>query len=887
MRKVSATIRNLFRKEKAERELDEEVRSYVAMLSDEKARAGVRPNEARRNARMEMGGPEQLKEEIRSARAGAWIESLWQDVRFGLRTLRKNPGFAAIAILTLALGIGANTAVFSIVNAVVLRPLPYKDSSRLVDVQSSDAMFPGLSLGNSWIAIDRMRQQVSAFQMLTVYISRHMNLTQSGNPARLTVTQISKNFFELFGISPQLGQFPPLTDDASGPSRSVVLADATWRTRFGADPSVIGRTIRLDDKDYTIAAVAPRNFVYPDDADLWVPLSLTNEDRIAPVSFMYNVVARMKPGETPTHAQAELNPIAQAIGAEYPMIKEGYALRTARLIDRKVGYARAGYLMLLAAAGFVLLIACANLASMLLSRSWARQREMAVRAAMGASRSRIIRQALVESWLLALFGGAAGSAIAAAGVALFRAYAPDSTKRLNEIHPDFTMFAFALIVALVAGFIFGLVPALRISRGDPNLAIKEAGATGFAGSSSVHRTRLGSALVSAEVALAFVLLIGAVVTTSGLLKLVRTNTGMRTDHLLTFDLPQAPQPSRVAAESNRKFAASVNELLTHIGAVPGVMDVVASDHEILGGSIYVAAGFQLENDAETQSMASRTAEVRSISPGFFRLLGVPILRGREFSAQDVEGAEEVVMVNEAMAQQLWGTRDVVGKRVSFAQAKDNGRIWSNVVGVVTDTRDVTLGWMAKPEFYFPLLQRTSSDTIHMIVRTARNPGALTASVSNAVWTLNNRQPITNVRTMEQQVNALVGDDRMNAGLFTVFGAIGLTLSLVGVYGVITYSVTQRTREIAVRMALGAEPGRVLRMVIQQGIILAAIGVITGLAGAIAVEKYLASNFSTANAKNPLTYAAAAGSVLIVACLACYIPARRAMRVDPMVALRHE
>jgi len=841
---------------------------------------GMNADEAQRAARINMGGPEQLKEEIRSVRAGAWLETLWQDVRYAGRLLRKNPGFTAVAILTLALGIGANTAVFSVVNAVVLRPLPYRDSSRLVQVTTNTAMFPDFILGDSWIAFEQIQKNATAFEQTTAYRQAQMNLTAAGTPSRLSVIRVSDGFFELFGATPELGRLLVSSDQTENQGRVVVLSDALWRTHFGADPSVIGRSITLDKQDYLVVGVAMRGFSYPDDGELWVPLNLTKDERANITSFNNQVVGKLRRGATVEQARTQVAVIAQDLINANPALKEGYALRATTLLEGRIGHVRSTFLMLFGAAGLVLLIACANLASLLLARGWGRQREMAMRAALGASRARIMRQALVESCFLGLLGGAAGALLASFGISAFAQIAPGGVPRLNEISVDPAMFWFALGSSLLAGILFGIAPAWRASRSDPNGALKE----GVGGSDSsiggLRRPRLGSALVISEVALAFILLIGAVVTAEGLVKLLRTDTGIRTDHLLTFDLPLSETTTQNADATHAK----IQDILARVRAVPGVLDVTATDHAVLGGTIYMMSGFTIEDAPTTKSAVARNAHVRDVSPSYFNMLGIRLLRGRFFTDADVSNSQKVAILNEAMARQAWGTVDVVGKRFNFGN--DKKPRWITVAGVIADTREVGLSSAPQPEFYFPILQG-GVGSLHMIIRTAQDPEALASQVSREVWTSDKDQPVTHIATMDELISKQVGEPKMQTALLNFFGAIGLGLALLGVYGVVAYSVSRRTREIGIRMALGANRFDVMRMVIRQGLILAVIGVAIGAAGAVALKQVLQNNFTVANTNDLATYLVAGVLVIVVACLACYVPARRAMRVDPMVALRYQ
>jgi putative ABC transport system permease protein len=885
MRKIATTIRNIFRREHIERDLDAEVSSYSDLLEEEKMSNGMNSTDAKRAARMSMGGPEQLKEEIRSVRAGAWLETLWQDVRYAARLLRKNPGFTAIAVLTLALGIGANTAVFSVVNAVVLRPLPYKNSERIVSVKTSAAMLANLELGNSWVAFEQIRQNASSFDQLTAFRSYTMALTASGDPARLSVMKVADGFFDFFGAGPQLGRVFVAGDQTESQGRAAVLSDAFWRTHFGADPGVIGRTIILNKEAFVVVGVAERGFAYPQRASIWLPLGLSNDFRQNALNFDVEILARLRSGSSIAQAQSQLNVIANQIAASNPPLKTGYKLQTATLLSRRIGDIRSTYLMLFAASSFVLLIACANLASFILSRGSARQREMAMRAALGASRGRLICQTLVENCLLGLFGGAFGAVLASIGISAFRIIAAGVIPRTNEIVADPAMLWFAIASSLVAGILCGIVPALRAAGSDPNAALKEGavGAASFVG--GTRQSKLGGMLVISEIALAFVLLIGAVVTVEGFKKLLNTNSGMHTDHILTFSLPLGAASDQ--GDHFRDYVdslhAKIQDVLGRLRALPGVKDAAVTDHVVMGGSLWVFTGFTVEDSVALPSVTQRTVQGRQVSAGYFEMLGVPLIRGRFFTERDVPNSEKVAIINEAAARQLWGKVDVVGKRYSMSGKPGD---WTEIVGVVANTREVDLNSTPQPVFYSPILQETPVG-LQLIVRTAQDPSALASLVSREVRIVDKDQPITNIATMDQIIHDHASSERLSAALLTFFGAIGLGLALLGVYGVVAYSVSRRTREIGIRMALGANPFDVMRMVIRQGLILAMIGVAIGAAGAVALKQVLQNNFTVANTNDVATYLVAGMLVIIVACLACYVPARRAMRVDPMVALRYE
>jgi putative ABC transport system permease protein len=884
VQKIRSLGRNLFRREKVERELDAEVRSYSDLLEEENLSRGMNPIEARRSARINMSGPEQLKEEIRSARAGAWLESLWQDVRYATRLLRKNPGFTTVAVFTLALGIGANTAIFSIVNAVALRPLPYKGSERLVSMKTSATMLASLELGNSWVAFEQVQKNASVFEQLTAYRSYSMTLTDSGDPARISVMKVANGFFDLFGAGPQIGRLFVTGDQVESQGRAAVLSDAFWRTHFGADPAVLGRTIVLNKEPYVVVGVAARGFAYPQRATIWLPIVLSNDFRQNAVNFDVEILARLRRGATLAQAQSQLDVIAGQIAAVNPPLKDGYKLQVATVLSRRVGNVRPTYLMLFAASSFVLLIACANLASFIMSRGSSRQREMAMRAALGASRGRLLRQTLVENCLLGFLGGAAGAILASFGISAFRVLAAGIIPRTNEITADPAMFWFAIGSAFVAGILFGIVPALRAARSDPNSALRE-GAVDAVSPGGSRQSRLGGVLVISEIALAFILLIGAVVTVEGFKKLLSTDSGMRTDHLVTFNLPlgAASDQGGHYREYVNSLHAKIQDVLGRLRALPGVTEAAVTDHGVLSGALWVFTGYSVEGRVAPLSAAARTAQGRQVSAGYFETLGVRLLRGRLFTEQDVSNSEKVAIINEATAKEIWGSVDAVDRQ--FRKSGDSSDL-TRVVGVVANTHEVDLNSPAQPVFYFPILQE-SPVGLQLIVRTAQDPAALASLISREVRLVDKDQPITNIATMDQIIYEHASSERLSTALLSFFGAIGLGLALLGVYGVVAYSVSRRTREIGIRMALGANPFDVMRMVIRQGLILALIGVAIGAVGAVALKQVLQNNFTVANTNDVATYSVAGVLVIIVACLACYVPARRAMRVDPMAALRHE
>jgi putative ABC transport system permease protein len=886
LRALFLRLGGLLRSEPGDREFAEEMESHLQMHIDDNLRAGMSPAQARREAIMKLGGIEQTKENYRERRGVPFLETLLQDLRYGLRMLGKNPGFTATAVLTLALGIGVNTAIFSIVNAVILRPLPYKDSSRLVTFNLKTAMFPAFTLRPSWPAFQAIRTEAASIEQAVASWETDRTLTGTNQPAVLHVASVSNNFFEELGTHPAIGRLLTDEDQNSSQDHVAVLSAALWRTRFASSPSAIGKKMILDKQVYTVVGVAAEGFAYPERAEVWVPISLSSDIAQNPTFFTFDVVGKLRKGARLDSLQAELAIIAERLGKELekekPNLKGSYKLSAESLLDNRVQDARKGYLVLWAAATLVLLIACANLTSLLLARGLARHREMAMRAALGAWPRRILRQVLVESCLLALLGGLAGVGLASVGIQVFQAVAPPDTARLNEISLDWTLLWFALGSSLLAGLIAGLSPARRAARLSPNELFKQG-----TGAGAVSPTRFGNALVIVEVALAFVLLTGSTLMVQTLAHLVYQNPGFRTDHLLTFDLPQPPLLDEKTADAQATTQiAHLKQMLAEVRRLPGVLDVVASDHGVLNDLMFSNAGIKLEGVLPEKAGMSEGIVSRSLSPGYFQMLGIPLVRGREFDEHDIRGSSKVALVNEALAQKYWGTLDVIGKRISISSDDKGSSEWNDIVGVVANVRDLSIQQEAQPEYFLALLQ-WSGGSYHLMVRTRTNPEALTDMISRQIWASSPDQPLTHVMPLTTTIADTVGDQRLHTALLAIFAFLGLAVALLGVYGVVSYSVARRTQEIGVRMALGAARGDVLRMVLRQGLKLVALGAAMGTVGALAATRVLASELYGVTPTDPRTFLAAIALMLIIGCLACWFPARRAMCVDPLVALRYE
>src|SRR5580658_34770 len=623
-------LRRLFRKEQSEKQLDAELRFHIERQISDNVAKGIAPQEARRRAQLDFGGLEPMKQATRESRRGHLLETLFQDLRYASRMFRKNPGFTIAAAITLALGIGANTAIFSIVNAVLLRPLPYKDSSRIVHIATHTTMFPTFSLGLSWVNLRQIRSQVPALEQVAAYSETEKTLTGNGGPTILSAASVTAGFFEELGATPQLGRLLTEQDSAPGQNQIVVISDSLWRTRFGADPRALGKTLILDKQPYAIVGVASPGFSFPSSEQAWHPLSISPADQQNPTYFMLQTLGKLRRGEKIEKLSAQLDVVAHQVMKDYPALAAGYSFSSRPLLSENVENARVAFLMLLAAATFVLLIACANLASLLLARGSGRQREMALRSALGASRVRLFRQGLVESCLLAAVGGALGIVLAAAGVQLLRSFAPADAPRLNEINLDSTLLWFSLLTSLVAGVLFGIVPARRAARMDPMEALKEGAGANLGAARSARQSRLGGALVTLEVALAFVLIVGSVLMTLTLSRLLHQDPGFRTDRLLSFDLPQPPVNDPEKLESILQ-PSHIREIVEKVQQVPGVAEVTVSDHGVLTGMMMMQGGLLVDDAIPPSSKEARTASARYVYPCYFRMMGIPILRGREFT----------------------------------------------------------------------------------------------------------------------------------------------------------------------------------------------------------------------------------------------------------------
>ena len=788
------------------------------------------------------------------------------DLRFALRQLLKNPGFTAVAVLTLALGIGANTAIFSVINGVLLRPLPFKEPGQLVRLYESR---PKVSLLQGPISPPTFldwRQQNTVFEGMAAFHGGSLNLTGGGEPERLSATHVSVNLFALLGVKPMLGRtFGP---DDEQENKVVVLGDGFWRRRFGGDRALIGQTISLDKQSYTVVGVMPSSFRFPDQADLWVPLTFANDEAANRGSRFLRAVARLKPGISLAQAGAEMETIARRLGSQYEENKD-WGVHVLAIREEIVGNIRPALLVLFGAVGLVLLIACANVANLFLARSAARQREIAIRSALGAGRGRLIRQLLRESLLLSLIGGLLGLLLSVWGTALLGTLVPSELPGVRELGPDVRVLAFTLIVSLLTGTLFGLLPALQLSRVDLNESLKEG--RGSAGASH----RLHGFLVVSEVALALMLLAGAGLLLKSFFQLKAVNPGFLPANVLTMQLslPESKYPQ------GHQQAAFFGQVVQNIEALPGVQSAGVAPTLPLSGGLN-SYGFSLDGRA-SQPGDNLSAEHDSVTPRYFRALGIRLLQGRLFTDGDTASSPPVVIINETAARRFFPNENPLGRKVTIAGPEPG-----EIIGVVEDVKQYALTRESPPHMYSPQTQKPSSG-MTLFVRTARTPMSLVSAVRQAVLAVDKDQPVSDVQTMDQVLSESLAQRRFTMLLLGIFGATALLLSAVGIYGVMAYSVTRRTGEIGIRMALGAQRADILGLVFRQGGRLIALGLAVGLLGGLVLTRFLGSMLFGVTAHDPATFAAIAVLLAGVALLACWLPARRAARVDPMVALRAE
>jgi putative ABC transport system permease protein len=872
-------LRALFLKRRLEREMEDEFRSHLELHIEDNVRLGMSPLEARTAALRQFGGVERIKEDYRDRRGLPIIETTIQDLRYGARMLARSPVTTIVALLSLTLGIGANVAIFSLVDAVLLRPLPFAEPGRLMTVWM-DASRNGFARGNVAPAtyLD-VRDQNRVFEGVAALVWGTASITGDGQPEQADYHSVTPNLFTILGVTPRLGRTLQDADAVSGATRTVLLSYGLWQRRYAGDPEIAGKTILINGSDTVVVGVMPRNFqILGNGVDLWTPLTFdAGAHTVRGVNYL-EVVARLKRGVTETSAQADLDIISRGIESQYPKEAAGTGryLVVESLHHQLSGDSKPALFVLLAAVACMLLIACVNLANLQLSRGASRHREIAVRAAVGASRGRLVRQMLTESVLLATLGGASGILLARWCLTFLKQLVPDSMSQLAGVTINLPLIGYTVGLSFVTALLFGLFPALRTTAVNLGEALKQAGG---------HRLRAGDhrlrrALVISEMALAIVLLIAAGLLARSFVRLRGQDLGFRSENttVLRTRLPESKYSNR------DKRAQWYTQVLDRVKALPGVSDAAYTSAAPLrwkGGSTGVA----VEGGAQQSDFG---ALHRVISPDYFRALGIPLMSGRTFDERDGPEAPQVAIVNQTMARQLWQGANPIGKR--FKLSGDQGKNWLTVVGVAGDARQMGIAAPTKAEMYFPYWQDPAAWCAprDLVVHTARGQsGRLLPSIKDAVWAVDSQQPISRIQTMDDLVDSELGNQRIGTTLIIVLAALAVLLSMIGIYGVLSFAVSQRTQEIGVRVALGATRGDILRGILIEGAKMVLTGAAIGLVASFLLTRLLANLLFGIGTRDPLTFLGSTGLLLLVSLFACYIPAWRATRVDPLTAIRCE
>lgn len=885
-REIAARIRGLFNARHRDADLDDEVAAHLDLLAEENIRRGMPREEARYAARREFGGLEQIKETYRDRRGLPMLETFLQDLRFGARMLSKNPGFTAIAVLTLALGIGANTAIFSVVNSLLLTPPHYKQPDRLVMVweqQPSRNWFQGsVSPANYFQWLDHN----TVFDQIAVTYDDHANFTADGSdPEQLAYQGVSANLLSMLGTDPILGRIFSAQDAIPGNNDVVILSFGLWKRRFGGDANIVGKKIQLEGQPCTVIGVMPRGFQLfikrgsftGEQAELWSPIPFTARARVPRGRYLVSI-ARLKPGVSVVQAQSQMDAISAALEKQWPDFDKGWSVQLVPLKEQLVGNLRQPLLILLGAVAFVLLMGCTNVANLLLGRAAGRQREIAVRAALGADRRRVIRQLLTESLLLAGLGGAAGLLLAVWGTKALLALGPKDMLAGTAVIIDWRVLAFTMAVSLATGIIFGLGPSLVAMSADINKTLKEGGRDASSGKGG---NQLRATLVIAELSLAVVILVGAGLCIRSFYLLNSVNPGFNPHNLLTMKL-SLPNASY---KDDAKKIAFFQQLRDRTAALPGVMSASA-DSWLPFTTMGAATGFQIEGQAKLSDADQPVADVRVVEPDYFRTMGIPLVAGREFNSQEASVQSHVVIINQALATGYFHGEDPIGKRITVAMGGQTEKNPSLIVGIVGDVKHEGLNTTARAMVYWPHPE-LPLPFMTFVVRTNDNPLALVSAVRQQLKQLDPGLPVTDVATMEQRMSDSVAESRFSTLLLGIFAVVAIILATVGIYGVTSYAVTARQHEIGIRMAIGAQPADVERMFMRRGVGLTLAGLSLGLLASYALTKLLSGLLFGVTPHDPLTFIVMAVLLLIVAMLACYVPARRGTRVDPLVALRYE
>lgn len=880
--RLQSWLRSAFRRSRLENEMDSELRFHVEASADDLIRKGVPRGEALRRARVEFGGVERVKEEGRAARGLSWFDALWQDLRYGARTLRRSPGFAVVAALTLALGIGANTAIFSVVYGVLLEPLPYVDSGRLILLNETTPKVGEVSV--SYPNFLDWRKQSSYFSQMAAVRGVGFNLAGVNQPEAISGEAVTPNFLSLLGVTPILGRDFDPSEEKAGAAPVVLLSYALWQSHLGGDPGAVGRTIMLDGRGYTIVGVLPAKFRWPEKVDVVEPIGVWAAQNSQEATERGDrgdlvVLGRLASRATLPQARLEMEGIAARLAKEYPGSNDQFGVELKPIREAFVSEMRPAILALFGAVMFVLLIACANVANLLLVRGAGRTREIALRIALGATRKRIVRQMLTESFLLALVGGSMGLFLAFAGIGgMTRMIGADMLSGAT-VEIKGTVLLFAAGVIAVAAFAFGLIPALRSTKTDVQANLKEGSAGAGSGAS---QTRLRGALVVVELALSLILLAGAGLMMKSLHLLLSVSPGFQPEHVLSMEMNlRTAQYDKDPAIRN-----FWQQVLDRVSALPGVQGASIGTNPPMTDS-HSRTDITIEGMPLPKPGSFPHPDTHAVSAGYFSTLGIPLLSGRTFSQADNENAPAVGIINARLAKEFFPNGDAVGKRFMFGRpSATKAPQWLEIVGVVGDTKLYGLTNPARLEVYAPFAQAPQSH-MNLLVKSSVDAGAMTSAIRGAVASIDKDQPIFAISTMNQLVSDSVSTRTLTLILLGLFSGLALVLAGIGIYGVISYSVAQRTRDIGIRMALGASRTDVLRDVLSLGVRLTGIGLIFGLVGAFAVTRVLSSLLYGVHSTDALTFTAVSLVLVIVAVVASYLPARRATRVDPIVALRYE
>ena len=890
-------LRGVLQSKRLDRELDEELNAHIAMRTRDNFASGMTEEEARWDARRRFGNSTLVKEDTRAMDIVGWLETVGQDLHYAVRMLRRSPGFTLAAVATLALGIGANVATFSVVRAVLLQPLPFSHSDQLVrvydDLRGSNSLDVGMSVPELW----DLRDKSGIFQDISVVWPVDANLTGGDHPVRIEFLAGTPDYFTMLGVQAQLGRVFTQQDAQPGFTDGITISDGFWRRMFGADPTVIGKKIRLDGDLYTIIGVMPPTFRHPGkvlagEVEVFAAAGFNGAPFPTPPHrssrYLPEAMARLKPGVSVAQAQARLNAFVGQLSREFPTdypAAAGWALRLVPVQEDLVGKVRTELFVLFGAVAFVLLIVCVNLANLLLARSTARQREIAIRLALGAGRGRLTVQLLTESILLAAISGGAALLAVVWLKAWFLELAPAGLPRLNEVSVGGGVLLFAFFISILTGVIFGLAPALQTARRNQAASLRE----GSRGSgSSKHQMKVSRVLVASEIALSLVLLIGAGLLLRSFLRLVDVKPGFEAHHVVTARmwLGHPNNPADDPYQSLEKRAAFLQEVLRRSKAIPGVEEAALG----YGAGLPLEVSrnpFVLGIDGQAAD-AERVpvAEFSSVSPEFFRVLKTPVIRGRTFTEADDNKGQPVVIINETLARRYWANEDPVGKRVKFGPGQTPNSPWMRIVGVVGDIKSDGFDAASAGVLYTPSNQRPSYASA-LYLRTAVDQATLGEAIRREVQAVDPNIPVFDVRTMEDVVAKYLAERRFALELLGVFAGVALLLASIGIYGVMAYTFSQRTNEIGIRMAMGAQRWDILRIAVGEGAIVVAVGVVCGLIGSAVLTRFLQSMLFDVKSTDPMTFATIAALLTAVTFLACLVPAHKATRVDPLIALRHE